>query len=205
MTKPQLNLILLGDPAAGKATQAQVLVKKYRLYDFDMGKILRQTRLRNKAFDQVMKRTIDHGKLAPTSIVRKIFSESVNRVPKTKGIVFDGTPKMLGEAKLLSKLLKETKRSKPLVIYLQIPLDESIKRMRSRTEYAKKRADDNRQALKNRVKYYHKNIRAVMDYFGTVYTLSHIDGTGSQEQVRKRIHKAIDFYLKNYGKIYKDI
>ena len=33
-----LNIILLGDPAAGKATQSKLLMQKFPLYDLDMGK-----------------------------------------------------------------------------------------------------------------------------------------------------------------------
>ena len=36
-----LNIILLGDSAAGKATHGKYLAKKYRLYDLDMGRELR--------------------------------------------------------------------------------------------------------------------------------------------------------------------
>ncbi len=37
---PPFNLILLGDPGAGKATQAAYFAKKYNMFDFDMGKEL---------------------------------------------------------------------------------------------------------------------------------------------------------------------
>ena len=36
------NLILLGDPAAGKATQVALIVKRYGMFDFDMGHELRR-------------------------------------------------------------------------------------------------------------------------------------------------------------------
>ena len=41
-SKAPLNIILLGDPAAGKATHGKFLADKYKLYDLDMGRELRQ-------------------------------------------------------------------------------------------------------------------------------------------------------------------
>ena len=36
---PTFNIILLGDPGAGKATQAAYFAKKYDMLDYDMGKV----------------------------------------------------------------------------------------------------------------------------------------------------------------------
>ena len=65
LTHP-LNIILLGDPAAGKATQAKLLVKKYKLYDFDMGAELMRRRKKDRALDKMLRVYNDEGKLTPT-------------------------------------------------------------------------------------------------------------------------------------------
>lgn len=199
-SKP-LNIIFLGDPAAGKATQSALLVKKYKLYDLDMGKELRgikNRRLRTKYnFDQ----TINKGKLAATALVREILEDRIKKVPKQKGILFDGTPKMLGEARLVKSTLESIGRSQPLVIYLQIPLSESIKRVSSRKEYFygkfNTRADDNVKALKNRVSYYRKNIANVVKFFKKNYQYKLISGQGTVSQVHERILKAVDDFEKH--------
>lgn len=200
--KPQkpLNIIFLGDPAAGKATQSALLVKKYKLYDLDMGKELRgitNQRLRTKFnFDK----TIDKGKLAATDLVREILEDRIKKVPKQKGILFDGTPKMLGEARLVKSTLESIERSAPLVIYLRIPLTESIKRVSSRKEYFygkfNHRADDNVRALKNRVSYYRKNIANVVKFFKKNYHYKLISGQGTIAQVHQRILKAVEQFEK---------
>src|SRR3989344_4844417 len=153
-----LNIILLGEPASGKATQAKFLAKKYNLFDFDMGRELRLARKKDKRIDRSLKRTTDHGKLTPTSIVRQILKERIFKTKKNKGILFDGHPKMIGEAKLAHKWLKQkgSKESDILVLYISIPYEEVVKRMLGREEYFKgkysKRADDNEKALRNRAK-----------------------------------------------------
>jgi len=205
MAKPQkpINIILLGDPAAGKATQAAFLVKKFKVYDFDMGKELSKRRSKNSALHSKLKENTDKGKLTPTAIVREILKETISKVPPARGILFDGHPKMLGEAKLVSRLLESQHRTKPLVIYLSVPLEETVKRMRDRQGYFKgkfgKRADDTDKALRNRVKYYRHNIAQVVDLFKSKYEFIKISGLGSVSEINAKILDTVSSYTKNNG------
>lgn len=189
-----INIILLGDPAAGKATHAKHLCRKFNMYDLDMGKELRKVKNADRKklrLDQ----TYDKGKLSPTQIVRKILHDKIHSTPKNKGILFDGTPKMLGEAKLVFKWLKAEGRTNPLVIYLTIPMRETIRRMTERkADFAGKfgkRPDDNISALKERVKYYRKNIKEVVSYFKKQYRFKKISSNAPVPKVRGVLVKLI--------------
>ncbi len=194
--EPSLNIILLGDPAAGKATHGAFLAKKYHLYDLDMGRELRSLEhnpvLRKKyKLDQ----TLDSGKLTPTALVRNLLRDKIHATQKTQGILFNGTPKMLGEAKLVAKWLKAEKRQKVIFIYLSIPLKETIRRMTARKTYFQgkfsKRPDDNNQALKNRIAYYKNNISQVVKYFKKLYPALTISTLGSISEARKRLKTSL--------------
>ena len=190
MTKKlPLNLILLGDPAAGKATHAKFLCEHFNMYDLDMGRELRGIKNQEVRSKLGLDKTLDKGKLTPTQVVRKILQDKITVTPKNTGILFDGTPKMIGEAKLVAKWLKTEGRSNPLVIYMSIPMSETIRRMTERKEDFKgkfsKRADDDRRALKNRVQYYRDNITHVVKYFKTIYKLKKISSNAPVPKVRK--------------------
>ncbi len=195
----KLNIILLGDPGAGKATQGAYFAKKYNMFDHDMGRALTLLREKNKTADAIMRKNNDRGILTPTAIVRKINEKVVLGLPKSKRILFDGHPKMVGEAKLVAKYLKQTGRPNPLVIYIRIPADEVIRRVQKRKGYYStkynKRPDDTVAGLRNRAKYYRKNIAEVVKFFKTKYEFKYIDGMGTRTEVRKRIQKAIDKFL----------
>jgi adenylate kinase len=195
------NLILLGDVGAGKATQSAYFAKKYKMFDFDMGRELTLLRKQNAYIDSVQKRTADKGILTPTKIVRGILQSTITKIPKSQGILFDGHPKMIGEAKMVKKLLAESKRTDPLVIYLLIPPEESVKRVLLRKGYdhtqVKKRSDDTIAGLKNRAKYYRDQIKKVTEYFSNHYDFVCIDGVGTPDEVRKRVQNAITAFLKN--------
>jgi adenylate kinase len=202
MPKPAtlpLNLILLGDPAAGKATQAALLAKKFHMYDFDMGKEIAHLGKKDKQVDRAVKDYQDRGKLTPTWVARKILRDTIRHVPSNQGILFDGHPKMLGEAKIASNLLKKVSRPDPLVIYISISLDETVKRIQGRQGYFRgkfsKRADDSDEGLKNRARYYRKNIAEVVNFFQSKYRFEKISGRGTQAQVHKRIMAEVKKFL----------
>lgn len=191
MTALPINIILLGDPAAGKATQSELLLKKFPLYDLDMGKELRRLERGSSAMAKSI-RTINKGNLGPTEVVRAILRHHIEHVSMQKGILFDGNPKMVGEAKLVAKLLKEQGRRNPFVIYLSIPMHETVTRMMERG-----REDDTLEALKNRVKYYRTNIAEVVSFFRTKYDVKKINGLGTVDEVHERIMKAIKEFMRS--------
>jgi adenylate kinase len=194
--KKPFNLIILGNPASGKGTQAARLTKKYHFFDLDMGREVRKPTVRAQ-FNYAKTTAIGH--LTPTAIVRGIFKEVIGAVPRNKGILFNGTPKMINEAKLVSRLLKQNHRSAPLVIYLDIPIAETVRRMAKRVEKIDgklvKRDDDTARALRNRQKYYKAQIALVVAFFGERYTVKKISGMGTEAAVEKKIKAAIRQYL----------
>lgn len=200
--KLPLNIILLGDPAAGKATHGKFLSAKYNLYNLDMGQELRKLE-HNKVLRKKYKldQNLDSGKLTPTELVRQLLHDKIHSISKSRGILFNGTPKMIGEAKLVAKWLQQEKRDRVLFIYLSIPLKEIIKRMTGRATYFNgkfsKRPDDNKQALKNRLDYYKKNITQVVAFFKKQYPNFKISTLGTIPQAKKRLIKQLNAFERS--------
>jgi adenylate kinase len=193
------NLILLGDPAAGKGTQAARLAKTYGWYNFDMGREVRKPAVRAK-FDYA--KTTGSGNLTPTAIVRSILHHTIHTVPARQGILFNGHPKMIGEARLAAKWLTDAGRSDPFVIYLNIPAAETLCRAAKRTVRVGgklvRREDDSGRALMNRRRYYREQVAQVVAFFKKKYKFKKISGMGSEREVYGRIVAAIE---KQYGPV----
>jgi adenylate kinase family enzyme len=187
---PKFDLILLGDPAAGKATHGRVLAKHFKLYNLDMGHELRMMS-RKGQHGQVLDKTLHQGKLSPTKIVRGILTDRIQS-NESKRILFNGTPKMIGEARLVFKLLKSArpKDSKVIVIYLTVSKVEMLRRMTGR-----KRKDDNREAIENRFKYYKEHIASVVEFFKKKYPFTVINTHATEAEVNQKIFKIIDEFI----------
>lgn len=196
MKQKPFNLILLGDPASGKGTQSARLAKKYHLYNFDMGREVRQPAVRAK-FDYA--KTTGAGNLTPTAIVREILRHTIFSAPRGCGILFNGHPKMIGEARLAMKWLREAGRQNPIVIYLNIPAGETVRRAGKRLVRVGgrlvRREDDDGRALMNRRKYYREQVAQVVGFFKKQYRFKKISGMGSETEVYQRIASAIEGYL----------
>ncbi len=198
--KPPFNIILLGDPASGKATQAKRLVKEYHLYNLDMGREVKKPAA-TAQYDYA--KTTALGKLTPTVVVRGIFKKVIVGTPAKQGILFNGTPKMINEAQLVARCLKQSERTDPLVIYLSIPTSEIMRRAAKRRVYFQgrlvKRDDDNERALRNRKRYYEKQVSQVVRFFKERYDFKRISGVGSEAEVAKKISAAVTRYEKEYN------
>ncbi len=186
-----LNIILLGDPAAGKATQSARLVKRYDFFHFDMGLELRRLGHHpSVARKYHLRKTLFEGKMTPTVLARQIILKKLNTAPRSRGILFDGHPKMLGEAQFLERELRKRHRDDPIVIYLKIPSSEIIRRARGRG-----RSDDTMLALQNRQKYYRKDIRAAVAFYKRRYLYKTVSGAGGRNDVYRRLLALIDRYV----------
>ena len=185
------NIIMLGDPGAGKATQCDIIVARTPMCVIDMGAELRKlkTTRGKSAVSEVLKKTLDKGHLTPTDIVQGIFKEKISSASPSKGILFNGTPKMLVEAKLVARMLQQSGRTKDsvLFLYLSVPSKEIVART-----FGRGRPDDTARALVNRAAYYRKNVAAVVKFFKVRYAYSRIDGVGTVAQVSKRILKKVN-------------
>jgi adenylate kinase family enzyme len=118
--------------------------------------------------------------------VRDILREKIKRTSAVRGILFDGTPKMVGEARLVAELLQKMGRSDPLVIYLRVPVSETMRRVAKRG-----RKDDTRAAFLNRVAYYRKEVAQAVLFFRKIYDFRLISGVGPPPVVARKIERAI--------------
>ena len=138
------------------------------------------------------------GHLTPTAIVRDIFKGVIGAVPSEKGILFNGTPKMINEAKLVSRAAR-AERSERAVCDLsgmfRLPRScaagKAGGKNKWKTGQARRRYCS---CVRNRQKYYKAQITRVIAFFGERYTVKKISGMGTEAAVEKKIEAAIKKY-----------
>lgn len=212
-----LNIILLGRSGSGKGTQAELLLKKFSLVNIDTGDILRDLTKRKDQFGKNVFKTISKGKLVPLWLVIYCWLDKFLNLSSKQGIIMEGSPRLLEEAKILEEVLSWFGRKKLIVIYLKTSEKEVTKRLLNRricsqchrefslvlTPNLKKcshcggklirRSDDYPLAINNRMLFFKKNIIPVINYFRKKNTLIEIKGEGSVME----IHQDIVAKIKN--------
>lgn len=124
-----MNLILLGPQGSGKGTQGELLSKKFGFYYFEAGGFLRELAKTNKEVDHIVNEV---GALIPDSQMFELVSSFLLEKNLFDNILFDGYPRSVAQYEMLLKFLGEHGTNVKVAIALEIPEEETIRRLSSR-------------------------------------------------------------------------
>jgi adenylate kinase len=186
MARLGFDLILLGAPAAGKDTQADLLMKKYKLKPVKSGKYFRHmAQLHNKQ-SELLKKTFAKGGAAPMKLMKEFIEKELSSIPKNSDLIFIGNPRLKPEAQFLKKLLEERNRDF-YAIAITLPANEikrrSSKRMRDVQDW---------KYVDNRIRMYRLQVSKTLEYLKNLRKLATVNGNQSIEKVAKDITKALN-------------
>jgi adenylate kinase len=191
-----MRLILLGPPGAGKGTQAQRLVQKYRIVQLSTGDMLRAAVAAGAPVGQRAKAIMDRGELVPDEVVVVIIADRIDQPDAKVGFVLDGFPRTVPQAQALDRLLAE--RGLRLDGVIELKVDEGILLKRIETRVAemsargeKLRADDNPEVLKGRLAAYRAQTAPLVDYYAGLGQLRSVDGMAPIDAVTAAIDRIL--------------
>ena len=184
-------IVLLGPPGSGKGTQAELLCKKFNLFHFSTGNILRNEVSNKTKFGKEIETIINAGKLISDKlIIRVVGNQLTDKFDKKKGILFDGFPRNLSQAKVFNTLLKNKKKNLDYVMQLVVDKFEIIARIKKR-KIQDGRKDDNITILKSRLDVYFNETEPLLKFYKNINLLHKIDGMQSIEDVNNDLSSAI--------------
>ncbi len=181
---------LIGRPGCGKGTQAEKLVEKTNWNPIYTGKLLRKRAEKEDFIGRKMKKVMNEGGLMPTPMVFNIWMPKLLEMRKkdsTNGVIFDGNPRKLYEARMLDEVFKMFEWSeyfKPL--YIDISKEEARERLLKRG-----RSDDNEKEIERRLEWFESEVIPVLNYYEEKEILAKIDGEQSIEKVQEDIVKVL--------------
>ena len=195
LTKPQhymINLILFGPPGSGKGTQAAKLVEKYELLHISTGDLFRYEMGNNTPLGQEAKSYIEKGELVPDEVTVGMLRNKVEANPDVEGYIFDGFPRTIPQADALDNLLAENGNEVSLLLMLDVPDDELVKRLLLRGKTSGRADDTDESIIRNRIEVYKSETTPVFDYYAAKGKASKVHGVGSIEEIFGRLCAGID-------------
>lgn len=184
------NIIFIAGPqGSGKGTQGKRLADKVGFLFWEMGGTLRAILASPSPLAKKIS-AIDHGTLLSDELIIEVLQDQLPLIPPERGIIFDGVPRRLGQAKFLVEYWKERGMDKMATIFIDVPREECIRRLLLRAHH-ESRVDDTPEAIAQRFRDYDEAIKAPMDYLKTETTFITIDGTPAPDAIAANINKAL--------------
>src|SRR6187200_3590391 len=106
-TVPELNLILLGPPGAGKGTQAERLQEDFEVAYVATGDLLRKAVADETELGREAKAYMDRGDLVPDEVIIGVILERVGDPSCADGFLLDGFPRTTAQAEALESELDD--------------------------------------------------------------------------------------------------
>lgn len=183
--------IIFGPPGSGKGTQASRIETEFHLVHLSTGAILRSEVSRGTEIGKEVARSMAAGDLVPDDIIVKIVRQRLPESEVGAGVLLDGFPRTLEQARALDEMLAYEGHRVDFVIALDVPEDVLVDRILHRAAI-EGRPDDTREAIAERMHEYHKLTEAVLDYYRQRgVRVVEIDGMGEPDEVFERIRGAI--------------
>ncbi len=187
-----LNVVLFGAPGCGKGTQSELLEKKFGLSHISTGEIIRSHIKAQTPLGQQMAEYISRGELAPDSIVIGMVENYLNDNKDIKGTIFDGFPRTTAQAEAFDKLLESMGDSVDIMIYMDVPEEELVRRILLRGKDSGRADDASEDVIRNRIEIYNQQTAIVADYYRAQGKYVAVPSLGTIEEVFERIAAEIE-------------
>ena len=102
------------------------------------------------------------------------------------GFIFDGFPRTVEQARELRKALTDYDERVNVMISMEVPREELVKRLLKRGKDTG-RSDDNLETINNRIDVYNRQTIPVTYYYDKMHKHVAVDGLGSVEKIFDRI------------------
>lgn len=213
LTTPAV-LILLGPPGAGKGTQARMLEEDFGLVQLSTGDLLRAAVAAGTEAGKQAKAVMEAGQLVSDDIVLAILKDRMAAPDVAKGVILDGFPRTDGQAAALDALLAAAGQKVTAAISLEVDDEAMVGRVAGRFTCGtcgegyhdafktpavagtcdkcggtafKRRADDNAETVRERLKAYHAQTAPLITYYEGKGVLERIDAMGSIAGIRSAL------------------
>jgi len=186
-----MNIVIFGPPGAGKGTQSNLIVKKFKLHQLSTGELLRREIDNKTNLGIQISSIMSNGNLVSDQIVGNLIEKYIsNKIYKSR-LIFDGYPRNLIQAKNLDKLLETHNQKVDIVLKLSVTLETIKKRILER-KILEKRKDDNEEIAIKRFETYENNIKPVIDFYKQSNLLKVINGEAAIPEISDEISGLIE-------------
>lgn len=213
------NIMFIAPPAAGKGTQAELVVEKYHIPHISTGDILREISKEDSEIGEYVRETMASGKLVKDEITYQLIEERLNKDDCKNGFIIDGFPRNLDQAIEYDKILEKLGYEIGNVILIDIDKNTLEKRITGRRLCENcnaiynindknntpkvesvcdicggklyQRSDDNLESFATRYTTYLEKTEPIIEHYKEKGVLKTVDGNDTVENIFNKIDEII--------------
>lgn len=214
------NIMFIAPPAAGKGTQAELVVQKYHIPHISTGDILREISKEDSEIGKYVYETLASGKLVKDEITYQLIEDRLSKDDCKDGFIIDGFPRNIEQAYEYDNILKKLNYEVGNVILIDVDEKTLEKRITGRRlcencntiynineENSKpavesicdncggklyQRSDDNLEAFKTRYEMYLEKTQPIIEHYKKQNVLTEVNGNDTVENIFNQIDEIIN-------------
>jgi adenylate kinase len=217
-----LDIVLLGAPGSGKGTQAERLQSWLPLPHISSGELFREVMERETELGKLVKGYVERGELVPDEITIRMVAERIAEPDCAEGVILDGFPRTLTQARALDALLEQMGRRISIVLNIEVEKQVLLERLSGRWVCSQcernyhrqnnpeqvrgicdvcggkleQREDDRPETQRRRINVYEEQTAPLIRYYRERGVLTDIDGEQEVDAVAQEIKRAVEPLLK---------
>lgn len=214
-----VHIVLIGPPGCGKGTQAVRLAERYGVPHISTGEILRAAVRAGTPLGKDVAATLASGSLVGDDMMTDLVRERLAMPDVARGFVLDGFPRTVVQARALD----DTTGADPILILIQVPDSEIVRRMGTRrvcdacrlTQSVSdafhpdsepcpycggnlvRRPDDEPKTVKHRLATYAAFAAPIIEHYRARPTFGSVDGTLHPDKVTSAMTNHIESCLRH--------
>ncbi len=177
-------IIFFGPTGAGKSVQGQMLAVRQGWKWLSTGEMLRESN------DPGVIEVLKSGELVSDELTYEVFDQAIQHARENNypNIIVDGFPRTALQAEWLAKYMDKNDQKIDLVVVLEVPQSEIMKRLEKRA-----RMEDTPETIARRMAIYRQKMYPVLGIFAEDHVpIIHLDGTGTAGSVHDKIYSELE-------------
>ena len=125
-------IIMLGAPASGKGSVAEILANEFKIPAISSGDIFRKYISNGSEIGKKANSYMTKGELVPDDLTVELITSRLKEDDVKNGLILDGFPRTVNQAKVLDEMLAKEGKKIDIVINLETPEEEILERITNR-------------------------------------------------------------------------
>lgn len=220
-----MNIILIGAQGSGKGTQAEKLSQLLGIRHVASGDLFRKAISEKNELGNKVKGYLERGELVPDDLTVAMILSRINEPDCEHGVLLDGFPRTIAQAEALDNGLQSTGQKVDVVVYLQVPREELLRRLSGRFicrasqhvfninsnppkvpgvcdidgSELYQRTDDKGEAVQKRLDTFFNETIRLLDYYGKQQKVIEVNGNQDIEKVQADLLSNIKAFVAKRG------